>query len=200
MARRLAEVEPGAPGVVEKNSVTVRSVDGEKKRNALVERVGGFLRSHVGVPESQSLLAAIEGSSLVAKAEVVLVAGHLARDGEAAELELHGAANGVGGDDFSAEIADDDTERIALHANFKRGGAEAHGGGVVDRFHVDGFAAGLGENGPGSVLGKIAVGRNAHADNVVAQRRDAKSGRARLQFNAVAQRMRTGYGFEGNGR
>ena len=101
VARRLAEVEPGAPGVVEKNSVTASSVDGEKKRNALVERVGRFLRADVGVPEREGLLAAIEGSGLVAEAEVVLVAGHLAGDGEAAELELHGAANGVGGNDFS---------------------------------------------------------------------------------------------------
>ena len=200
IARLLAKVKPRAPGVVEKNPVTMSAVDGEEKRNALVKRVGGFLRADVGVPESEGLLAAIEGSGFVAEAEIVLVAGHFAGNGEAPELKLHGAAHGIGGDDFSGEIANNDAERIALHANLKRGGAEADGGGVVDWLHVDGLGPRLGQNGPGSVLGQIAVGRNAHADDVVAKRGDAKNRGGRLQFNAVVQRMGAGNGFERNDR
>ena len=91
----------------------------------------------------------------------MFVAGHLFGDGEAAELESHGAADGVGGDDVSGEITDDDAQGIALHADLERRGAEADGGGVVDRLHVDGLAARLGKYGPGSVLGEMRQARCA---------------------------------------
>ena len=77
VARLLAEIEPGAPGVVEEDSVTAGAVDGEKKGNALVERIDRFLRTDVGIPERVGLIPAIEGAGLVAEAEVVFVGRHL---------------------------------------------------------------------------------------------------------------------------
>ena len=162
---------------------------------ALVERVGGFLGADVGVPEREGLIAAVERAGLVAEAEVVLVAGHLLGDGEAAELEAYGATHGVGGDDVAGEIANDEAEGIALDADFERGGAEADGGIVLHRLHVDGFRARGGENCPGSVFGKSA-GSDAHAEDVVAKGCDAQSRCAGLDFNAVAQGLGTGYGIE----
>src|ERR1035438_2199298 len=50
--RLLAEVEPGAPCVVEKKAVAVSPADAQEKRNAFIERVDGFLRADVGPQES----------------------------------------------------------------------------------------------------------------------------------------------------
>src|SRR4029077_8338634 len=47
IARLLAEIEPGAPGVVEKNPVAARSVNREEKGDGLVQRVDRFLRTDV---------------------------------------------------------------------------------------------------------------------------------------------------------
>ena len=139
--RLLAEIEPRAPGVVEEEAVTARAIDAEEERDRLVERVGRFLRADVGVPQREGLVAAVEGSSFVAEAEVVFASRHLLGDGEAAELEADGPAHGVGGDDVAGEIADDETQRIALDADFDRGGAEADGSIVLNRLDVDRLGA-----------------------------------------------------------
>src|SRR5579864_631943 len=41
--RLLAEVKPGAPRIIEKDAVTSRTVDAQKKRNALIKWIDGFL-------------------------------------------------------------------------------------------------------------------------------------------------------------
>ena len=73
------------------------------------------------------LISAIEGASLVAETEVVLVGGHGLVDGKAAQLEFRGASDGIGGNDVSGEIADDQAERVALDADIKRRGTETDG-------------------------------------------------------------------------
>src|ERR1035441_2692373 len=75
--RLLAEVEPGAPCVVEKKAVAVSAADAKEKRNAFIERVDGFLRTDVGVPECEGLIPAVERSRFVAEAKIMLVARHL---------------------------------------------------------------------------------------------------------------------------
>jgi len=67
VASFLAEVEPAPPGVVEKNPVVAPAADGEEKRDALVDGVDRFLRTDVGIPESKSLVSAVEGACLVAR-------------------------------------------------------------------------------------------------------------------------------------
>ena len=125
--------------------------------------------------------------------------GHLFGDGEAAELESDGAAGGVGGDDVAGKIANHQAQGIALHSDLQRRGSKAHGGGVLDGLHVDGFAARPGKYRPGSVLGESA-GRDAHSNDIVTECGDAQSRDASLDFNTVAQRLGTGYGFDHGGR
>src|ERR1035437_2280506 len=107
VARLLAEVKPRAPGVVEEHAITAGAADCEEERNAFVERVDRFLGTDVGVPERIGLIPAVEGTSLVAEAKIMLVGRHLLGNGETIELEFHVAAHGVGGDDVAREIAND---------------------------------------------------------------------------------------------
>ena len=135
VTRLLAEVEPGAPGVVEEQPVAAAAADPEKKRNALINRIDRFLGADVRVPERVSLVSAVECAGLVAQAEIVFVARHGLVDGEAPELEFGGAANRVGGDDVAGEIANHQSQRSALNPDIERRGAEADGRGILRRLH-----------------------------------------------------------------
>ena len=50
VAIALAEVEPGAKGVVEEEAVTPFGIGGEKERNAFVDGIGGFGNALIGIP------------------------------------------------------------------------------------------------------------------------------------------------------
>ena len=69
VARLLAEVEPAPPGVVEKNPIVAPAADRQEKRDALVDRVDGFLRTDVSIPERIGLISAVESSCLVAQSK-----------------------------------------------------------------------------------------------------------------------------------
>src|SRR5205814_10584043 len=113
IARLLAEIEPGAPGVVEKNSIAARAVNRMKKGDGLVQRVDRFLRPDVSLPQCVRLFPAVELSCLVAQAEVVFGIRHLLEHRKSAGLELCRTAHRIGRDHIAFEIADDDAERIA---------------------------------------------------------------------------------------
>ena len=112
--------------------------------------------------------------------------------------EFSGSSECVGGDDVSGEIANDEAQRIALYADIERGGAEADGCGVLDRLYFNGFGAWAGEDRPGGVLGEGGAGGDTHADEVVAEGRDAQLRQACLNLNAVVQRLGAGYRIEGD--
>ena len=135
VARLLAEVEPGAPGVVEEQPIAAAAADREEKRNALINGIDRFLGADVRIPEGVGLVSAVESARFVAQSEIVFVARHGLVDGEAAQLEFGGAANGVGGDDVAGEIANHQSQRIALNPDIERCGAEADGRGILRRLH-----------------------------------------------------------------
>src|SRR5438309_5631067 len=77
-----AEVEPSAPGVVEKNSVTAGFMNGQEKRNAFVERINRLLRPHIGIPQCVGLASAIESASLISQPKEMFAAQHRLVHGE----------------------------------------------------------------------------------------------------------------------
>src|SRR3954468_11714014 len=135
VARLLAEVEPGAPGVVEEKSISAAAADGEKERDALVNRIDRFLCANVCIPECVSLISPVESASLVAQSKIVFVARHGLMDRKSRLLKFGGASNGVCGDDVSCEIADDHTQRFAFNADIERRRAEADRGRVLRGLH-----------------------------------------------------------------
>ena len=137
VARLLAEVEPAAPCVVEKNPVVAPAANREEKRDALVDGIDRFLRTNVSIPEGIGLISAVEGSGFVAQSEIMLVRGHDLVDREAAEPEFGGAANCIGRDYVAGEIANHKAERIALNPNVQRRGAEADERGVFLRLRIN---------------------------------------------------------------
>jgi hypothetical protein len=129
----------------------------------------------------------------------MLVGGHVLVDGEAPELEEGGGVtDGVGGDYVAIEVANDEAERSALHADVKRRGTEADRGGISARLHIDGLAARSRKDRPGSVLGESATGGNAYAEDVVSEGDDAQTCRICLKLNAIAEGLGTGYRFDRN--
>src|ERR1700680_2978406 len=66
VTRLLAEVKPGAPGVVEKQAIAAAAADTEEKGDALIYRVDRFLGPNVSIPESVSLVSAVKSAGLVA--------------------------------------------------------------------------------------------------------------------------------------
>src|SRR5207244_6418172 len=74
VARFFAKIEVAAPGVIQKNSVTLAIFQRQKKRNGLVQRVGRFLpATSVGVPIGESLVALVERAGLIGKAKLMFV-------------------------------------------------------------------------------------------------------------------------------
>src|SRR5216684_1326719 len=141
VARLLAEVEPGAPGVVEEEPIAAAAVDTDEEGDALINRIDGFLEAHVSIPECEGLISAVEGAGFVPEAEVMLFGGDALGDGETAESECSGATDSVGGNYVAAEVANDEAERRALNADVKRRGTEADRGNISARLHVDGLSA-----------------------------------------------------------
>src|SRR5579871_3513203 len=104
----LAEIEPGAPRVIEENSVALASVHRQEKRNRLVERVHRFLRADIRVPERVRLFAPVELSGFVAEAKVMFGWRHLLADRKPAQLKLHGTPRSIGRNDISRKVANHD--------------------------------------------------------------------------------------------
>ena len=77
VARFFAKIKVAAPGVIQKNSVTLAIFQRQKKRNGLVQRVGRFLPAKsIGVPIGESLVAMVERAGLIAQAKIMFVFGH----------------------------------------------------------------------------------------------------------------------------
>src|ERR1700733_8310429 len=168
VASLLAEIKPGAPGVIEKDSVTAGTADAQKKRNAFVKRINRFLGSDVGVPERVGLFPAIEAASLVAQAEVMFVGWHLFENGKGTKVELHRPAHGLAGKTLDGKMANDDAQGTALHPDLEFRSTETRGGGVLERLHVDRFAAWAGKDCPRSIL-RESTWRNPQANDVIAK-------------------------------
>src|SRR5581483_5959579 len=68
----LAEIETAAPGVIHKHAHRTACTHGQKRRNALVNWIGRFLKIvGVGIPHAERLVATIERTNFVAQTEVV---------------------------------------------------------------------------------------------------------------------------------
>jgi len=114
--RLLAEIEAAAPGVVEQHAESMAGAKGHEVGNAFVERVGGFLIAiGIGVPQSESLVAAIEGSGLIAEAEVMLIERHGLADTEGISFEsdrprvlLQNVSGAIAQGDFQSLLVDVD--------------------------------------------------------------------------------------------
>ena len=169
----LAEVEPGAPGVVEEKSVAAAFADAQKERNALVEGVCGFLWADIGVPQRKRLFAAVKRSGFVAKSVEVLIDSHFLVDGKTAEAEFRRLAQSVGAEDFAGEIAHNQAQGIAFYPNLEGRGAEADGGGVLMRLGIHGLhfnrvGARGGKYRPRGIFRKRGSGGDADAQDVFA--------------------------------
>ena len=125
----------------------------------------------------------------------MFVGRHLLGDGESAELEAGGAADGVGGDDVAGEIADDQAKGIAFDAEVESGSAEADRGGILQRLNVDRLGASGGEDRPRCVLRERAWS-DADAEDVWAERSDPQGRGAGVEFDAVALCLGTDDGVE----
>ena len=163
----LAEVEPGAPRVVEEKPIAAAAVDSDEEGDALINRIDGFLEANVSISECEGLISAVEGAGLVPESEVMLFGGHALGDGETAEIECGGAIDSVGGNYVAAEVANDEAERRALNADIERRGTESDRGSISARLHIDGLAARSRKDGPGSILGQSATRGNAYAEDIV---------------------------------
>jgi hypothetical protein len=107
----VAEVEVGAPGVVEEHAEGSAGTEINEEGNGFVDGVGGFLEAEgVGVPHGEGLSGAVEGAGLVAEAEEVVGGVFLLGDAEAESDALPGDGFGVLLEDVPGEIGDGQAE------------------------------------------------------------------------------------------
>lgn len=119
-------------------------------------------------------------------------------------IERHGFVNTEGSsvvvngegillNDVSGEIGNGEAEGFPLDFDDQGAGTESDGSAADDRDDGDGAMAIFGGDGPGCVFGHLAVGRDANAEEIVAQGGDLLAGVAGLDLDAAGKRGESGY-------
>ena len=179
----VAEVEPGAIGVVEQDPVAAACRPGRgEEGDRLVDRVVRAREAErVGVPVDERLAAPVEPAGLVA--ETVEMLADRQRLGQREGLAVDARGRGIGRDDLAVERLEGH-RTTGTDADTELRGGEAVGGG----HHRRARCALRGEDGPAGVLGIDAAARDADADEIVAERDQLHLERAGGDFDAVLGR------------
>jgi hypothetical protein len=136
----------------------------------------------VGVPEPESLAAAIERAGLVAQPEYMfLLREHLVQH-EAAFRAVERPARDIGRDHVARQIRHRDAQRRAFDSYRDCRGFKLHAVGILFEADMNGAGAHVAWHRPRGVLGQRTARHRAHAQNVIGQGGDAGSiGRCELR-------------------
>ncbi|MCY1171055.1 hypothetical protein D9M73_111520 [compost metagenome] len=179
----VAEIEPGAIGIVEQDAVTAaRRAGREEERNRFVDRVvGAGETERVGVPVDKFFAAPVEPAGLVAKAVEMLGDRQAFAQRKALAVDRDGC--GIGGYDLAVARFEGDCA-ARTDADAQAGGGEA----VCGCRYRGARLALLGQHRPTGVFGIGTVARDADAHHAVGERDQAHFERTRRHLDPIALR------------
>ncbi len=171
----VANVEAGAPAVVQKQPVGGAAAQAQKKRDRLVERVAAALEAvGIGVPQGEAVAAPVDRPSPIAQPEHVLVRVQVPVHGEAVACECWTDAGPIGRDDASVKRADRHRAAAPVDTDAKGGGVEADHPSATHRQYGHTRRARARQHRPGRVFRKGSGGGRAYPDHVVVECRDVQ--------------------------
>src|SRR5882672_1330046 len=184
--RLLAEIEYASIGVIEEKSISRAFAQPDEKRNGFVKRVRGLLPAElIGVPVREGAIATVHGAALVAEAEVIFIERHLFPGVNALSIPGHRQTGFVREQYISGGVIEIDEQGRFLN----RGDHVSCNNSQLfwSFFYFYGRGIWRFDQRPGGVLRKSAVGSEAHAEDAIAEGRDADFGGSSGQLDAIFQ-------------
>src|SRR6266571_4157103 len=181
-----AKVEIRAMSVVEKKAVGKTFAQADEEGDRFVNGIRGLLPAiSVGVPKGESTVATVHRTRFVTEANVNFVFGHLLPHADARSVPGHGKGRLIGQENFAGSVEEADEQRRFL--NLYVDAARANENFAFRFLNLDRRRFGGFNHRPGQVFGKVAIGRDADADDTLAKGGDAHARFACGQLDAVLE-------------
>src|SRR5882672_6482207 len=182
--RLLAKIEHASMGVVDEKSISRAFAQPNEEGNGFVKRVRGLLPAElISIPICKGAVAAVHGAAFVAEAEVIVVERHLFPYMNALPIPGHWQAGFIREQYISGIVRKIDEQGRFLNRSDHVSCDNSQL--FWSFFYFYGRRICRFDHGPGGVLRKGAAGSEAHAENAIAEGRDADFGGSSGQLDAV---------------